>query len=696
MSDSTRGGWRVSVDTGGTFTDVVVADDRGRFTIGKALTTPDRIFTGLSAALGNAAEALGVDAATVLGRTDILIYGTTRATNAIVTGQIARTAFLTTAGFPDVLVLREGGKFNPHDFSTPYPAPYVPRRHTFEVPERIDASGRIVRPLDEAATRELLAKLRARRYEAVAVSLLWSVANAAHERRLGELLEKELPGVPYTLSHALNPILREYRRASSTAIDASIKPLMQAHLRDLQRDLRASGYRGEILVSTTLGGCLDVDSVIPRPIHTVRSGPAMAPVAGRRYAALDGEQESVLVVDTGGTTFDVSLIRDGRIAITQDTWLGERFTGHMLGIPAVDARSVGAGGGSIAWLDPAGLLRVGPRSAGARPGPACYGQGGTQATVTDAALVLGYIDADYFLGGRMRLDFAAARAAVDTIARPLGITTEAAAYAIFAVSNETMINAIKDITVSEGIDPAEAVIVAGGGAAGLGILPIARELRCRAVIVPRTASVLSACGMQFSDLQLEAAASVPTRSTGFDVAAVNAALDGIDAELDAFATRLAARGFGACRKTYRVDAHYAAQVWDIAVDLPAPRFTPDDVATLVEAFHANHRRIYSVDDPASPIEFLNWTGRVAVSLPQQADSLAEVTGPPTAPVGHRRAHFDEHEVHEAAVYRGDRIRVGDEIPGPAIVEEATTTLVLPPGTRARLMPSGSYLVAVDL
>jgi len=691
------GGWRISVDTGGTFTDVVVADDSGRFTIGKALTTPDRIFNGLSAALANAADSLGLGLAEVLGRTGILIYGTTRATNAIVTGNIAKTAFLTTAGFPDVLVLREGGKFNPHDFSTPYPAPYLPRRHTFEIAERIDSRGRVLLPLDEAAARATLRTLRERRFEAVAVSLLWSIANPVHERRLGELLDAELPGVPYTLGHALNPILREYRRASSTAIDASIKPLMQAHLRDLQADLREAGYRGEILVSTTLGGCLDVDSVIPRPIHTVRSGPAMAPVAGRRYAALEDRQESVLVVDTGGTTFDVSLIRDGRISITQDTWLGGQFTGHMLGIPAVDARSVGAGGGSIAWLDPAGLLRVGPRSAGAKPGPACYRLGGSLPTVTDAALVLGYIDPDYFLGGRMRLDVDAARAAIETVSAPLGLSVEAAAYSIFAVSNETMINAIKDITVSEGIDPGEAVIVAGGGAAGFGILPIARELRCRRVIVPRTASVLSACGMQFSDLQLECSASMPTRSTSFDRARVNAALAGIDVELDAFAARLAARGFGARRTAYRVDAHYAAQVWDIGVDLPAPRFEQDaEVGALVEAFHANHRRIFSVDDPASPIEFLNWTGRVSVSLPQQAAARVETGGAPTAPVGTRRALFDEHAAHDAAVYRGDRIRAGDAIAGPAIVEEATTTLVLPPGTRARLMPSGSYLVDIDL
>lgn len=699
MSDpSMARGWRISVDTGGTFTDVVIADERGRFTLGKAPTTPTRIFNGLRNAITVAAEALGLSLAEVLARTDILIYGTTRATNAIVTGNIAKTAFLTTEGFPDVLVLREGGKFNPHDFSRPYPAPYLPRRHTFEIRERVDSRGRIHTPLDEAQASEVLATLRERGFEACAVSLLWATANPIHEQRLGAMIATLMPGLPFTLSHELNPILREYRRASSVAIDASIKPLMQAHLRDLQADLREAGYTGEILVSTTLGGCLDIESVVARPIHTVRSGPAMAPVAGRRYAAAEDAHESVLVVDTGGTTFDVSLIRDGRIAITQETWLGERFTSHMLGIPAVDARSVGAGGGSIAWLDPAGLLRVGPQSAGATPGPACYQQGGTQATVTDAALVLGYIDPDYFLGGRMKLDVGAARNAVRAIAEPLGLTVEAAAYSIFAVSNETMINAIKDITVSEGLDPGEAVIVAGGGAAGLGILPIARELRCRSVIIPRTASVLSACGMQFSTLQLEAGASITTRSTAFDHARVNAALDALDARLDSFASRLAARGFTERSVSYRVDAHYGAQVWDLSIDLPCRRFeTAADVNALFEAFHQTHLRVFSVDDRASPIEFIGWTARVSIALPQPAPANAEEAAAGDArAIGLRSALFEVDERRDARVYRGDALRVGDMIEGPAIIEEATTTLVLPPGSRACLTPAGSYVATLDI
>jgi N-methylhydantoinase A len=691
MGGPTSSGWRISVDTGGTFTDVVIADDQGRFTIGKALTTPARIYRGLEAALIAAAESLGLELAEVLARSEIFIYGTTRATNAIVTGTIAKTAFLTTTGFPDVLVLREGGKFNPHDFSKPFPKPYVPRRYTFEIDERIDATGSVVRPLDEAQATAVLRTLAARGFEACAVSLLWATANPAHEQRLGALIEAELPGLPYTLSHALNPILREYRRASSVAIDASIKPLMQAHLRDLQDDLRTAGYQGEILVSTTIGGCIDVESVIARPIHTVRSGPAMGPVAGRRYAALEQRSEPVLVVDTGGTTFDVSLVRDGTIAITQETWLGERFTGHMLGIPAVDARSVGAGGGSIAWLDAANLLHVGPQSAGAEPGPACYGRGGSAPTVTDAALVLGYLDPAFFLGGRMRLDAEAARQAVASVAAPLGIGIEEAAFSIFAVSNEIMINAIKDITVSEGINPAEAVIVAGGGAAGLNIVPIARELACRGVIVPRTASVLSACGMQFSDIQAEASASAPTRSDAFDRKRVNQALAGIDARLDSFAERLGARGFTQASRHYRVDAHYAAQVWDLAVELPAARIENDAQETaLIEAFHDAHRRVFEVDDRASPIEFLGWTGRLSIALPEIR--IAGTGGQATTAPTMRAVHFDVGGPVATRVVRGDALAAGAVVEGPAIIEEATTTLVVPPGTRATLSTADSYVI----
>jgi N-methylhydantoinase A len=692
--------WRVGVDTGGTFTDVVVSDAAGRFTIGKALTTPERVFLGLRAAVESAASELGITTSDLLRATDVLVYGTTHATNAIVTGRVAKTALLVTEGFRDVLTIKEGGKPSAHDFGTEYPAPYVPRRRTFEIRERIDAEGGVVQPLDEAAARAVIEEIRRRGVEAIAVALLWSIANPAHEIRLGELIEDVLPGTPYTLSHQLNPILREYRRASSAAIDASIKPLMQAHLREMERDLREAGFAGELLVSTTAGGCVDVQEAAERPLHSVRSGPAMAPVAGLAYARRESAGDTVIVVDTGGTTFDVALIRDGRIVSTQETWLGERWIGHMLGMPAVDVRSVGAGGGSIAWLDPGGLLRVGPQSAGAVPGPASYGRGGVEPTVTDAALVLGYLDPAWFLGGRMPLEPAAARAAVAPIAASLDLPVEAAAFSILAVANERMIHAIEEITVNEGVNPADAVLVAGGGAAGLGILPIARELGCRNVLVPRTAGALSACGMVFSDLVSERSASMPARSGAFDAAAVNRALDALDRELDAFARPLEERGFGEREIVYSVAAHYSAQVWELDVPLPCRRFTKSaEVDALLGAFHATHERVFSVRDEASEIEFLRWTGRVTLRLDGGSGSASTESREPRrvdARPGRRLAWFDGERPREAAIWKGDEIAVGQRIAGPAIIEEATSTLVLPPGATATLSALGCYLVEVGV
>ena len=330
--------YRITVDTGGTFTDMVVASDSGEQVIGKAPTTPERIFNGMQDALEAVAGELGVTPDQLLAETSILIYGTTRATNAIVQKKVAKTAFLTTEGFPDTLVLKEGGKHGPHDFTQEFPDPYIPQKYTFEIPERMDSEGGVRKPLDTAATRDILIRLKAQKFEAVAVCLLWSIINPDHERAVGEMIAEMLPGVPYTLSHELVPIIREYRRASATAIDASLKPLMQEHLRQMESDLRGAGYDGEILVSTAIGGCMHVEELAERPIHTVKSGPAMAPVAGLNYARIENFGSDVIICDTGGTTFDVGLVRDGEVKFTRDTWIGPQWTGDILAISSVDVR----------------------------------------------------------------------------------------------------------------------------------------------------------------------------------------------------------------------------------------------------------------------------------------------------------------------------------------------------------------------
>ncbi len=689
--------YRIAVDTGGTFTDVVVADAAGALVVGKAPTTPTRSFSGVYEGLRDAARRIAIPVDRLIADTEVLIYGTTRATNAIVTGATATTAMLCTEGFPDTLVYRSGGKRVPFQLDVEPPAPYIPRRLTFEVPERVNAEGGVERPLDEVSARGVVARLAGYDIEAVAVCLLWSISNPDHELRLGALIEELLPGVPYTLSHQLNPILREYPRASSTAIDASLKPLMQTHLRGLEEDLRAAGYAGELLVSSSSGGVMHIEDVIARPVYMVKSGPAMAPLAGLAYAEAEGLGDDVLIVDTGGTTFDVSLVRSGQVKYTRQTWLGGEFRGHDLGMSTVDVRSVGAGGGSIAWLDPGGLLRVGPQSAGSDPGPACYGSGGTEPTVTDAAVVLGYIDADHFLGGRMRLDRAAARAAIATLAGPLGMTPSEAASAVLTIASETMIKAIEEITVNDGVNPRESVLVAGGGAAGLNILPIAQALGCRRVLLPKTAGALSACGAQYSDIVSEFSASRYARTDRWPFGAVREALDAIAAEMDTFAEELRAKGIGRFDRKLFVDARYLNQQWELELKMPSERIeTEADVERLVAAFHDTHERLYGVREPGASLECLNWKGRLTARLDRPSPEAVRAASASLAtPERSAKAFFPDGGERETPVYTGDQLPAEALIVGPAIIEEPTTTVVVYPGMRARVSARGNYVLEPD-
>ncbi len=686
--------YRIAVDTGGTFTDVVVADTEGQLALGKALTTPGRSFGGLSEALRDAARNMGIAYEALVQGADVLIYGTTRATNAIVQAKVAKTGFLVTAGFPDILVYRQGGKLNAMQLDIDLPPPYVPRRLTCQVRERIDAEGGIVTPLDEDDLKVQLERLKKKNVEAIAVCLLWSIVNPDHELKVGEWIERVLPGLPYTLSHQLNPIIREYPRASSTAIDASLKPLMQEHLKGLRDDLKAAGFGGELLISTSGGGVMHVEDLILRPIHMVKSGPAMAPLAGISYADAEGLGKDVIVVDSGGTTFDVSLVRGGQVKYTRETWLGPMYTGHNLGMASVDVRSVGAGGGSIAWIDSGGLLRVGPLSAGSEPGPACYGRGGVAPTVTDAAVVLGHVDPAHFLGGRMRLDGDAAVKAVTCIAERIGKSLDETAAAIVTLSSETMIAAIQDITVNDGVNPRESLLVAGGGAAGLNILPIASALGCDRVLLPRTAGALSACGAQFSDIVAEFSQSRYAHTGFFDFAAVDAALDSIERKIEGFERELEARGITRFRRDYFVEARYLAQQWEMEIPSPVRRFkTPADVETLRAHFNEIHERLYAVKDPASHLECMNWKGRLTATLAKPRLN-PEPAGLAHAPKPARQAHAYFSGLGRVAtpIYDGPALATAARIEGPAIIEEPTTTIVIYPGMRAEVTPLHNYLL----
>jgi N-methylhydantoinase A len=685
---------RIACDTGGTFTDLVVETVAG-LKLFKASTTPADPVQGVLNALTLAAADAGVDRDTLLGRTDTFIHGTTRAINAILTGGTARTAFLTTAGHPDILVIREGGRTEPFNFTVPYPEPYVPRALTFEVPERVDSAGAVVRPLDEVAVVAIAGRLRDLGVEAVAVCLLWAVANPVHERRVGALLGEHLPGIPVTLSHELNPGLREYRRASSACIDASLKPLMGDYLGRLEARLREAGLRGRLLMVTSQGGVMDAAAVAAAPIHAINSGPAMAPVAGRLYAQRDAGSEIAIVADTGGTSYDVSLVRQGRIPWTREAWLGPPFRGHMTGFPSVDVKSIGAGGGSIAWVDGGGLLRVGPQSAGSTPGPACYGRGGNRPTLTDCCLVLGWLDPDFFLGGAMRLDLAAAQAALRAeVADPLGMGLEDAAHAVVELATEKMVGAIEEITVNQGIDPGAAVLVGGGGAAGLNTVAVGRRLGCAAVLIPETGAALSAAGALMSDLHADFGRMLVVKSGAFDRDAINAVLADLEGRCQAFRDGPGRDALASTIELF-VEARYPHQIWEIEVPLRVARFAEAaDLDGLLADFHATHRQIFAIADELSPIELVTWRARVRCTLRAQGTGTLAAGDSDGSARGRRRAWFRGPGWVEAETCRFAAMRPDETVTGPAIVESSFTTIVVDPGATARRTAGGGLTVSV--
>ena len=687
---------RFAVDTGGTFTDLIVEDDDGRLRMYKGPTTPHDLVQGVLDTIESAAGDLGTETSELLARGELLIHGTTISTNAVLTGNVAKTAFLTTRGHPDILVFREAGRMGvpTFDYSVPYPEPYIPRALTFEVPERIDANGEITVPLDEDAVVEIIRQLADKEVEAVGVCLLWSIANPVHEQRIGAFLEQHLPHVPYTLSHLVNPSLREYRRASSTCIDASLKLLMKDYLGGLSRRLRDAGFRATLLVVTSQGGVLDAAELARVPIHSIKSGPALAPIAGRRYAVADASADTAIIADAGGTSYDVSLVRRGRIPWTRETWIGMPYLGHMTGFPSVDVQSIGAGGGSIARVDEGGLINVGPQSAGSVPGPACYGQGGTQPTVTDAALLLGYIDPAYFLGGRMSLDVDAAKTALETqLSQPLGLDLHRSAAAVLSVVTENMVGAIEEITINQGIDPRTAVLVGGGGAAGLNSIAIARRLGCPNVIIPDVGASLSAAGALLSDLSTEYTAILLTTGGAFDFDGVNGVLAALEEECQGFIN-----GPGSASLQHEiefsVEAHYAHQIWEIEVPLRSGRVSSGhELDRLKEDFHTTHRETFAIDDSTSEIEFINWRARARCKL-READvgAVVEEAGDGSG-VRSRQVYFSDRGLVEAKIMHVESMERNRPVDGPAIIESSFTTVVIDPGAQVRRTGAGSLLIA---
>ncbi|KUM42283.1 hydantoinase/oxoprolinase family protein [Arthrobacter sp. EpRS71] len=671
--------YRIAVDTGGTFTDVVVGSNTGDMAVGKALTTYDRVFTGFEASVRRAAESVGWSGDDVLRNADVIVYGTTHATNAVLTGKVAKTALLTTDGFADTLLLREGGRRDAFDSKAAYPPPYIPRNLTFEITQRMSSEGDVLLPLDEDQVRAVLGSFKEQGIEAVAVSFLWSIINDAHEKRVAELIHEILPGVPFTLSNQANPTIREYRRSSAASIDASLKPLMADHLGKLRSDLQEYGFAGDLLVVTSEGAVLDVADVLDRPVLLLNSGPSMAPLVG---AAAAPDHDTVVVCDMGGTTFDVSLVENGVVRHTREAWLGEPFVGHLTGLSSVAVSSIGAGGGSIAWIDGGGLLRVGPQSARSTPGPAAYGRGGEEPTVTDACVALGYLDADGFEGG-FTLNREAAIKAIDTrIAGPLKMDTLQAAQAILDVSANHMATAIRQSALEQGVDPRGALIVAGGGAGAMVAAIIGRLLEADTVLVPATAGVLAAYGAHRAPIATEFLSPLHNDTRSFDAGSASRAVEDLTAKAEIFVKRF--DGVGEAPKvTYFVDARYPGQAWDLRVYLDAAPDTSGDAAGIIErAFHEEHDRRNGTHDPDSRVEIITWGVRVEIPRPEHTKSESELSR--TAEIHRTDDIVFGGEPFSTQRYRGVTLAPRDKIVGPAVIDQPTTTIVVPPEWDATL------------
>ncbi len=675
--------YSVCIDIGGTFTDCVVAGERG-LEIHKTASTPPAFERGFMDALGLASAAEGLDLGQFLRATGTIVHGTTVATNALVEGRTARVGLICNAGHPDILTLREAPRKRAFDWKLDYPRPFVARNRTREVRGRIDARGNELTPLNEGDVRDAVAYFKACPVDAVAVSLLWSVVQPDHERRVREIVHELWPEAPVTLGHELNPIPREYRRTISAAIDASLSGIMRAYLERLDGAVREAGFTGSLLVANCIGGMMTVDEIARRPIYSVMSGPTLAPVAAR---TLDAAPDMV-VIDMGGTTFDVSAIRAGSLIVTTEAPIND----DLLGLPKIDVRSVGAGGGSIAWVDPGGLLRVGPESAGADPGPACYGRGGGDPTVTDANLVLGILDAENFLGGRVALDAAAAATAIQPLAERLGLSLAEAAYAIHVTSNENMIAAIEDITVNEGLDPRDSYVVAGGGAIGCHIGEMAQTLGIARFMVPHLAAGLSAHGGLVSDIRGEASATHPTNDRDFALDPINDTLAKLRARAEDFLDR-AGVAPDARRFSHAFQARYKYQSWEIDVPFDSASLAKKDIAGLSAAFHQMHERIYTIKNEADEVEFTTWTVRAVGLRDAVPADRAPGSGDSSAERGTREVFIGAERAYRAVpVFDIEALAAGAAIDGPAALDSRTTTVLLHAGQRAALDEAGNCRV----
>ena len=681
-------GVRVAVDIGGTFTDATLIDEAsGSVSIAKVLSTPADPSEGFMQAVERALAAGGVQAAQV----SFVVHATTVATNAIIEGKIARSGFVTTEGFRDLLEIARQVRPSLYDTRFEKAKPLVPRDRAVGVVERLGPAGEVLLPLDDDSVREAAAILRRENVESVAVCLLHSYVNPEHERRIGAILAEELPGVPVSLSAEVAPEFREYLRASTTVINAVVRPVVERYLERIEGRLAEAGVSAKLLVMQSSGGVFSAEAARTRPVFMVESGPAAGVIASAHLGETLGRPD-ILSFDMGGTTAKVGLIQDGKPSVTKDYNVGGHagagigglsLSGYPVRTPVVDLVEIGAGGGSIAWVDSGGLLRVGPQSAGADPGPVCYRRGGVEPTVTDANVVLGRLNPAYFLGGEIGLDVEGAKQAIqERCAAPLGLSVTDAANGIVEIANAAMVNALHLISVQRGYDPRDFVLVGFGGAGPVHANALIRDAEMPTLLIPLSPGIFSATGLLATDIKRDAAVTVMRRLDAVEPGEV----ERLFAELEIVGREeLAREGLtgDAVEFVRQVDLRYVGQSYELTI--PAGD-------GLLERFHAEHDRTYGFSASAEPAELvsvrLTSVGRIA----KPPSRVLEASGN-AGPKEHRPVYFAESGGYvDCPIYDRYALPAGAALAGPAVIEEFDSTTVVHPGFAVGVDEVGNLLI----
>ena len=684
--------YRLGIDAGGTFTDFILADREGEVRLFKALSTPQDPTMAIRNGLALIKEETGITPTEIVSNADLCINGTTVGLNALIQHKGARTGLIATSGHEDSIEIRLGHKEDGYRYDPEYPPARMlaPRHLRRGIRERVISTGAVHTRLHEEDVRDACHHFLREGVESVAISFVWSVLHPEHELRAAEIVREMMPNVRLTVGCQLYPQVREYTRTSTAVVNAYLAPILARYVEAVDGYFQSLGAKNPVRYFQSNGGLAVGSVVTDQSVYAINSGPASAPQAAL-YIGEPWDLKNIITVDMGGTSFDITLTRDGRANVSKNI----DFLRYRIGIPMIQVETLGAGGGSIGWIDAMGLLQMGPQSAGSEPGPACYDQGGEKPTTTDANLVLGYLNPDGLVGGRLPLNVDAARKAISTgLAKTLNLSVEQAAFGMFAIVNSNMVNAIRRVSVERGYDPRDFVLNCAGGATGAHITALAREMGIRRVLVSKLASGLCAYGQIISDVKYNHMAPAPVRLEG---AAAAARLDALFAKLEARGREdLKNDGFTEDRISIRrsLDMRYVGQVHECTVDVDP--FTLDEaaLATLKAAFHARHEELYTYSEPSSVVEVVNVesaiTGRV--DRPKRM-TVAPGRGAESAMAGTRQMIFAADGTgRETNVYTGAKLGAGDRIQGPAVIEEVTTTLVIEPGWTAELHASGVYVL----